>query len=426
MVSLQQWAVTWGILIQYFIQYGASFTGGGPDNIHQGTSAFRIPWAVQIVPAAVLFMGMFFLPYTPRWLAAQDRWEEAIRVLANLHGHGDIGHPNVLAQYREIEEMLRFEREASLNTMRALTQPRMLNRVVLGMSIQMWSQLVGMNMMVSNISKHFTAWRELTIFKIDVLHSVSSLLPFPHPPPTIPHLTPHPHSYLMQSAGIGDPLLTASIQYILNVALTVPALLFLDTWGRRPSLLFGALGQGICLFLVGGLEAYYGMPNPHTDPNTAAISWVLLDHPSVSRAVIALSYLFVSIFAITWGPTSWVYASEIFPSGIRAKAVSLSTASNWMWNTAIGFAVPPLLWSINWKMYMIFGAFNMLAFVHVFFAAPETKGKTLEEMDDVFDVRRPAWERRQSGSRLDELQREIEAGEVKVVAPVVTEVAADR
>lgn len=160
MVSLQQWAITWGILIQYFIQYGASFTGGGSDNIHQGTSAFRIPWAVQIVPAAVLFVGMFFLPYTPRWLAAQDRWEEAIRVLANLHGHGDIGHPNVLAQYREIEEVLRFEREEALNTMRALTQPRMLNRVVLGMSIQMWSQLGGMNMMVSSHRLHHPRRRQ--------------------------------------------------------------------------------------------------------------------------------------------------------------------------------------------------------------------------------------------------------------------------
>ena len=148
-VSLQQWAITWGILIQYFIQYGASFSGGGSTNAHQGTSAFRIPWAVQIVPAAVLFTGMFFMPYTPRWLAAQDRWEESIRVLANLHGKGDIGHPNVLAQYREIEEVLRFEREEALNTFRALTQPRMLNRVILGISIQMWSQLVGMNMMVS-------------------------------------------------------------------------------------------------------------------------------------------------------------------------------------------------------------------------------------------------------------------------------------
>ena len=73
-------------------------------------------------------------------------------MLANLHGKGDIGHPNVLAQYREIEEVLRFEREEALNTLRALTEPRMLNRVVLGMSIQMWSQLVGMNMMVSIIA----------------------------------------------------------------------------------------------------------------------------------------------------------------------------------------------------------------------------------------------------------------------------------
>ena len=222
----------------------------------------------------------------------------------------------------------------------------------------------------------------------------------------------------MQSAGIGDPLLTASIQYILNVALTLPAILFLDTWGRRPSLLYGALGQGFCLFAVGALQAVYGKPNTHEDPNLDAISWVLLDHPSISRTVIAFSYLFVSIFAVTWGPTSWVYASEIFPSGIRAKAVSLSTASNWMWNCAVGFAVPPLLWSINWKMYMIFGSFNILAFVHVFFAAPETKGKSLEEMDDVFDARKPAWERRSSKSRLDALQRDIEDGNLKVMPPV--------
>lgn len=222
----------------------------------------------------------------------------------------------------------------------------------------------------------------------------------------------------MQAAGIGDPLLTASIQYILNVALTLPAILFLDTWGRRPSLLFGALGQGTCFFLVGALEAFYGKPNDHSDPNLDAISWVLHENHSVSRAVIALSYLFVCIFAITWGPTSWVYASEIFPSGIRAKAVSLTTASNWMWNCAISFAVPPLLWSINWKMYMIFGAFNVLAFIHVFFAAPETNGKTLEEMDDVFDVRKPAWERRPEGSRLDVIQKDIEDGNLKVMPPV--------
>jgi hypothetical protein len=66
-----------GILIQYFIQYGASFVGGGPNNPNQSTAAFRIPWGIQIVPAAILFVGMFFLPYSPRWLASKDRWEEA-------------------------------------------------------------------------------------------------------------------------------------------------------------------------------------------------------------------------------------------------------------------------------------------------------------------------------------------------------------
>ena len=147
-VSLQQWAITWGILIQYFIQYGASWVGGGPNNPNQPTSAFRIPWGVQIVPAVILFFGMFFLPRSPRWLASKDRWEEAIQIMANLHGGGDVNHPKVLAEYQEIEEALRFEREEAISSYRQLVEPRMLKRVLLGMSIQMWSQLCGMNIMM--------------------------------------------------------------------------------------------------------------------------------------------------------------------------------------------------------------------------------------------------------------------------------------
>lgn len=147
-VSLQQWAITWGILIQYFIQYGASNVDGGPNNPSQSTAAFRIPWGIQIVPAVILFFGMFFLPRSPRWLASKDRWEEAIQVMAHLHGGGDINHPKVLAEYQEIEEALRFEREEAISSYRQLIEPRMLKRVALGMSIQMWSQLCGMNVMM--------------------------------------------------------------------------------------------------------------------------------------------------------------------------------------------------------------------------------------------------------------------------------------
>jgi MFS family permease len=140
-VSLQQWAITWGILIQFFVQYGASNIGGGPDDPDQPTAAFRIPWGVQMIPAIILFAGMFYAPYSPRWLASRDRWEEAIEVLASLHGGGDMNHPKVLAEYKEIEEALRFEREEAVSSFRHLTERRIMRRLILGMSIQMWSQV---------------------------------------------------------------------------------------------------------------------------------------------------------------------------------------------------------------------------------------------------------------------------------------------
>jgi len=158
-VSLQQWAITWGILIQYFIQYGASWVGGGPNDPNQPTSAFRIPWGIQIIPAVILFFGMYFLPKSPRWLASKDRWEEAIQVMASLHGGGDVNHPKVLAEYQEIEEALRFEREEAISSYKQLTEPRMLKRVLLGMSIQMWSQLCGMNVMMYYVVCEYSRFR---------------------------------------------------------------------------------------------------------------------------------------------------------------------------------------------------------------------------------------------------------------------------
>ncbi|KAF2398451.1 high affinity glucose transporter [Trichodelitschia bisporula] len=377
-VSLQQWAITWGILIQFYIQYGASNVDGGPKAPNQGQSSFRIPWGIQMVPAFILFCGMFFLPKSPRWLAGKDRWEEALRVLANLHGKGDVNNPKVLAEYKEIQDAINFERTQAASSFKALTEPRILKRVLLGMSIQMWSQLCGMNIMMYYIV------------------------------------------YIMEAANIGNPLLTASIQYIINVALTLPAILYLDKWGRRPSMLLGSFGMMTWLFISGSLQGAYGHPNPRTDPNLNDISWVLdSSHKKVGQAVVACSYLFVATFATTWGPSSWTYPAEIFPAKVRAKAVSLSTASNWAWNTALAFAVPPLLWSINWKMYMIFATFNALALIHVFLAAPETKGKTLEEMDEVFDTGIPAWKTRPSGSRLDKLRADIEKGDLAVAVPGV-------
>jgi len=223
----------------------------------------------------------------------------------------------------------------------------------------------------------------------------------------------------MEGASIASPLVTASVQYILNVALTLPAILYLDKWGRRPSLLLGSFFMMIWLFISGALQATYGQPNTAETYNSenSDITWIVLNNKPVSSAIVACSYLFVCTFAVTWGPSSWTYPAEIFPSKIRAKAVSLSTASNWFWNCILAYAVPPLLWNINWKMYMIFATFNGLALIHIFLTAPETKGKTLEEMDEVFDSGLPAWKTVPKGSRLDQLTKDIEAGNLKISAP---------
>ncbi|KFA49100.1 hypothetical protein S40293_07081 [Stachybotrys chartarum IBT 40293] len=377
-VSFQQWAITWGILIQFFIQYAAAHCiSNGPDDPDQSTAAFRIPWAVQMVPAWILLVGVAFFPHSPRWLATQDRWDEALCVLARLHGKGDVKHPRVLAQYREIEEALRVEREEGVGSLRTLCQARMLRRLVLGVSIQAWSQLSGMNIMMYYIV------------------------------------------YIMKATQMGSPLLTASIQYIINVVLTLPAIMFLDKWGRRPSLVIGSLIMMALLFVSGAVQQYFGRHNS-AELRTSAndeVAWLVEGNRAASVAVVACSYLFVATFATTWGPTSWAYPAEIFPGKIRTKAVGLSTAGNWCANMVLAFGVPPLLWNIHYKTYYIFGAFNGIAFIHMFLAAHETKGYTLEEMDDVFDSGLPPWRKRKRPSRLDELERKIARGSITVDAP---------
>ncbi|KAG0055139.1 hypothetical protein BGZ83_009551 [Gryganskiella cystojenkinii] len=340
-VSLQQWAITWGILIQYFIQYGCSFI--------KSNAAFRVPWGIQVVPGLILLVGICFFPYSPRWLADQDRWEEALEVLANLRAGGNKNDPAVQAEYKEIEEVIRFDRTQAARSYIELFRRPNLPKVFLGMALQSWSQLTGMNVAMYYIV------------------------------------------YIFQGAGItGDTNLRASsIQYVLNVVMTIPAILYIDKWGRRPVLLIGSTFMALWMFLIGGLMGKYGEPDL-LDGNSTT-TWAIKSNDSASHAVIACSYLFVCSFAISWGPVSWTYPAEIYPLRIRSKAVSLSTASNWAFNFALAYAVPPLLESIQYKTYFIFGTFCVAMTIHVFFMFPETKGRTLEEMEELFNSDIPAW-----------------------------------
>jgi hypothetical protein len=147
-VGTQQWAITWGILIMYYISYGCSFIGG---NSTTGTdpAAFRVPWGLQMLPAILLFFCMFIMPESPRWLAKKDRWEDAHAVLTAVHGKGDANSPLVMFELQEIRDMVEFERRNRDVSYFELFHPRMINRTVIGLFMQIWSQLTGMN--VSNL-----------------------------------------------------------------------------------------------------------------------------------------------------------------------------------------------------------------------------------------------------------------------------------
>jgi len=333
MVSLQQWSITWGILIQYFIQFGCSYINGA--------ASFRIPWGLQMIPAIILSFGMLFFPESPRWLFDHGREDEALQVLADLHGGGDKNNELVLFEYEEIKQQVTFERTEGAKSYLDLFKAGNPRRVFLGCALQMWSQLTGMNVMMYYII------------------------------------------YVFQGAGLTGRrgnLIADSVQYVLNVALTVPAIIYIDKWGRRPMLLVGLLLMGFWLFLVGGLQARFG----HWGDVAGTPVWVVQNNDAATKAIIVCSYLFVCSFAITMGPVSWTYPAELFPMRVRGKAVSLATASNWLFNFSLAYAVPPGLNTIAWKTYFIFGTFNFAAFIHVFFMYPETVGRSLEEVEEIF------------------------------------------
>jgi MFS family permease len=213
--------------------------------------------------------------------------------------------------------------------------------------------------------------------------------------------------YVFQMANLSGNinLISSAIQYVIFLCTTVVTLMFIDRVGRRPLFIAGALLMCIMHFAVAGTMAVHGHYVTEVDGNTN-LRWQITGPPS--KAVIALTYLFVAVYGFTWAPAAWIYVSEIFPIKYRAKGVGLATAGNWAFNFALAFFVPPAFTNIQWKTYIIFGIFCFATLVHCFFMFPETCGKTLEEIDEMFEQNLPAWRTTHYQSRLDERIRELE------------------
>ncbi|KAJ5118040.1 hypothetical protein N7448_004313 [Penicillium atrosanguineum] len=326
-VGAYQLAITFGLLLAAIVN--------NATKDRMDTGCYRIPVAVQFAWAIILVTGMIMLPETPRFLIKQDRHEEALKSLARLR-RMDINDATVVAELSEIQANHEFEMRLGNASYIEIFKGSIGKRLATGCAVQALQQLTGVN---------FIFYYGTTFF---------------------------------QNSGIQNSFVITLITNIINVVSTFPGLYMVEKWGRRPLLLFGAIGMCVSQLIV----AIVG---------TAASSAV------ANNVLIAFVCVYIFFFACSWGPVAWVVTGELFPLKARAKCLSITTATNWLLNWAIAYATPYMVNSgpgnanLQSKVFFIWGGFCFICAIFVYTCIYETKGLSLEQVDELYAKVPVAW-----------------------------------
>ncbi|EPE24459.1 MFS general substrate transporter [Glarea lozoyensis ATCC 20868] len=327
-------AYQFAITIGLFLAAVVNFITKGID----GPSAFRIPLAMQFVWAGVLLLGLMLLPETPRYLIKRGNHGAAASSLSRLR-RLDITHPALIEELAEIEANHEYELSLGASTYRDvfLGSPHLGRRLLTGCGLQMLQQLSGCNFIFYYGTTFFT------------------------------------------NIGISSPFVIALITNIVNVASTVPGMILVESIGRRRLLMIGAGGMALCQLVVGTVGS--------------------IEAAQTSAHIILIVFVcfYIFFFASSWGPVVWVVTSEIYPLKVRAKAMSLSTASNWLLNFAIAYGTPYLvntgtnLANLQAKIFFLWGFFCVVSLVFVWGMVYETSKISLEQIDELYERVDKAW-----------------------------------
>jgi sugar porter (SP) family MFS transporter len=350
LVALQQLAITFGIMISFWIDYGTNYIGGTGAGQHE--AAWRIPLALQLVPAVILGVGILFMPFSPRWLVNQGRDDEALQVLSNarrLPPDSDL----VQIEFLEIRAQYLFEKETSeikfpqyqdgswssnfklgfYDYLSLLTDRNLLYRVAVGTLTMFFQQWTGINAILYYAPSIFNS---------------------------------------LGLTGNAISLLATGVVGIAMFLATIPAVLWVDQLGRKPVLVSGAFLMAGCHIIVAILTGLF------------RDSWTT--HVAAGWVACVFVWIFAMAFGYSWGPCAWILVAEIWPLSVRGKGLSIAASSNWMNNFIVGQVTPTMLKHISYGTFIFFGLFSFLGGLFVLFFVPETKGLTLEEMDDVFST----------------------------------------
>jgi sugar porter (SP) family MFS transporter len=320
LICIEGGIIAFGTLIAYWIDFGASY---GTDNF-----SWRFPIAFQIVFALIVMFFMVWLPESPRFLLTKDRNEESLHVIAALRGL-EVHDPETQLQARIIVDSIRASGHHGGKTpFKSLITggpTQHFRRMLLGSSSQFMQQIGGCN---------------ATIYYSTILFN--------------------------KSIGLDDKLslIMGGVNMVVYAIFATVSWFIIERVGRRKLFLGGTFGQALSMTIIFACLI----------PGTAE---------TAKGAAVGI-FLYLAFFGATWLPLPWLYPAEINPIKTRAKANAVSTCTNWLWNFFVVMITPIMIDNIGWGTYLFFAVVNLCFIPFIYIYYPETRGRSLEEIDLIF------------------------------------------
>lgn len=306
LVSLNQFAIIFGMLVVYFVNWGIA-SGQSLEWINE--VGWRRMFLSEAIPAGLFGFLLFFVPETPRYLSMANRDEEALQILTKVNGAESAR--KILADIKNTVEH---------HSGRLLSYGKTV--ILIGILLSVFQQFVGIN-----VALYYA-----------------------------------PRIFESMGAGKDASMLQTVVMGVVNVIFTVVAILTVDRWGRKPLLMVGSVGMAVGMFAIAGLS-YFEV---------------------IGIGTLVFIILYTASFMMSWGPICWVLISEIFPNKIRGKAVAVAVAAQWAANYFISSTYPSMMEFSGAFTYGFYGVMSVLSFLFVWKMVPETKGKSLEEMEQLW------------------------------------------
>jgi len=306
LVSINQFAIIFGMLVVYFVNWGIA---NGQTLEWINTVGWRRMFTSEAIPAGLFGLFLFFVPETPRYLALQNQDEKALDVLSKING---------AERAQEIFKDIKASVQKS--SAKLFSYGKIV--IVIGILLSVFQQFVGINVALYYAPRIFESMGAAK------------------------------DASMLQTVAMG----------LVNVVFTVVAILTVDKWGRKPLLMVGSIGMAVGMIAI-GLLSY-------------------LEIIGISTLVFIIIY--TASFMMSWGPICWVLISELFPNKIRGKAVAIAVAAQWTANYFISSTYPAMMEFSGALTYWFYGLMSIISFFFVWKMVPETKGKTLEEVEELW------------------------------------------